>query len=449
MQKKRVCINGMHCAACEVLIERKWKKIPGIEKVRIDQVSGNATIHYTKEPSLEDLETPIKQDGYSVSEQGAVVSRTSMRDYAEVGGAILIVVSVYFILKQFDLIPKGLSISSTLSYPVIFVIGLVAAVSTCMAVSGGLLIAISAKYAQANPGLSTAQKFRPHIFFNIGRIISYTAFGAVLGLLGSFVRISPFASGIMVIVASVVMILLGFQMLNVFPSLRRFQPKMPRIFTNSIQGLSSTNNRAAPLLLGASTFFLPCGFTQALQLYALTTGSALTGALTMLVFSLGTLPALLAVGAISSFVQGTFRRYFFRFAGAAVLLIGIVSVTNGLVLTGVSLPSFKAPIQGSVAQVIDGTQHVSMNVVDLEYRPSRFIVQKGIPVAWTIDASQAQGCAQVITVPKLGITEFLPTQGTKTITFTPTQTGTIGFSCTMGMTTRGAAFRVVEVNESV
>ncbi len=74
----------------------------------------------------------------------------------------------------------------------------------------------------------------------------------------------------------------------------------------------------APFVLGAGTFFLPCGFTQALQFYVLAQGSAVTGATTMLVFALGTLPMLLAVGAVSSFSKGNFHSLFLKFCVCSI-----------------------------------------------------------------------------------------------------------------------------------
>lgn len=68
---------------------------------------------------------------------------------------------------------------------------------------------------------------------------------------------------------------------------------------------------------------------------------------------------------------------------------------------------------------------------------------QGVPVEWHVDGSQAEGCAQVLTVPNLGLTVYLPSQSSKTIVFVPKQTGTLQFTCPMAMTTAGAGFTVV------
>lgn len=465
LKQIRLKIKGMHCASCEVLIERKFKKVAGVEKVNVSHVTGEAQLYCSVNPDLRQLNNAIVGHGYSVSEEGVTHNSSSIeehantsKDYLQIGAVFLIVVAGYLLLKQFDLVPK-LGISDNMSYGFVFLIGLVAALSTCLAVTGGLLVAVAAKYNEQNPGLSGWEKFKPTLYFNIGRVVSYTVLGAAVGALGSVLTLSPQVNGIVTILASAVMIILGFQLLKLFPGLSRFQPKMPKFLGHKIHDLSDSNNKAAPFFLGAGTFFLPCGFTQALQLYVLSKGDPMTGALTMLAFSLGTLPALLSLSALSSFIKGRVQQYFLRFAGVTVILLGLFNVNNGLTLTGFNF-AFAAPFStaksssvlaasDSNVQVVGGKQIVNMRVNGLSYSPSTFTVVKGVPVEWHIDGTGAQGCAQVITVPSLGITEYLPQQGEKVISFTPESTGTIPFSCTMGMTTRGAAFTVVENTQGI
>ena len=170
------------------------------------------------------------------------------------------------------------------------------------------------------------------------------------------------------------------------------------------------------------------------------------GALTMLAFSLGTLPMLLSLSAVSSFAKGTFQKHFIRVSAVLVVMLGFWNVNNGLALAGVDLNIVPFTSNGRGAQafapLVDGKQVVEMTVNGYSYSPSRFTVRQGVPVEWKIDARNAAGCAQVITIPSLGITKYLSTRGITTITFTPTESGTLPFMCTMAMTTPGA-FTVV------
>jgi sulfite exporter TauE/SafE/plastocyanin domain-containing protein/copper chaperone CopZ len=457
LKKVKLKIHGMHCSNCEVLIERKFKKLPGIEKVNVSYVNGKAEVYCSQEPKLHELQNAIKQDGYAISlwhdrnNATELPHKNTKKDYLQIGAIFLIIVAGYLILKQFNLVPT-LGISDNMSYGFVFLIGLVAAMSTCLAVTGGLLLAVAAKYNERFPYLTGVQKIKPHLYFNIGRITSYTVLGGAVGALGSVLTFSPRATGFMTIAVSFVMIILGFQLLHLFPWMRRFQPKMPKFLAHKIHDLSGRDNKSAPFLLGASTFFLPCGFTQALQLYVLAKGDALTGALTMLAFSLGTLPALMSLSAISSFAKGAFQKHFLKFAGVAVVMLGFFNINNGIALTGsnFNLASVLTASGNSAnqqeelsAEIVDGKQIINMQVIGLSYSPHQFTVAQGIPVEWRIDGSRAEGCAQVVSVPKLGIVKYLSPSAPTVITFTPQELGTIGFSCTMGMTTRGSSFKVV------
>ena len=170
------------------------------------------------------------------------------------------------------------------------------------------------------------------------------------------------------------------------------------------------------------------------------------GALTMLAFALGTLPALLSLSAVSSLAKGAFQKHFLRFAGAAVILLGIFNIQYGLVLTGSDLGRTASASSAAVAAEVqpDGKlQRMSMKVVDFEYHPHQFTVKQGIPVEWWIDASQAVGCGRVLYAPELGIRKALSDTSTTLITFTPQRPGDYIFNCGMGMMTADAKITVL------
>ena len=379
----------------------------------------------------------------------AAIHKNTATDYMQIGWMFLVVVALYYILRQFNFLPN-IGISQHMSYGVIFLIGLFAAVSSCIAVVGGLILALAGKYNESHPDLTGIQKFKPHIYFNIGRIVGYTVLGAAVGGLGSVLTISARANGYLIVLVSFVMLVLGFQLLHLFPWLQRFSPKMPKFLSHKIHDLSTKESKGAPFTLGALTFFLPCGFTQALQLYVLASGDWKVGALTMLVFSLGTMPALLSLSAVSSFTKGAFQKYFLKFAGVVIVLLAIFNINNGLTLAGYNISfasvfgaSSSTAQSGTPVQIADGKQIVKMTVSGYSYSPNRFTVVEGVPVEWQVDGRNAAGCGRVIVMPSLGMSKYLATDGVTVITFTPTQTGSITFNCSMGMMTRGSQFDVV------
>jgi len=183
-------IDGMHCANCEVLIERKFKKIAGVRRVKVSYLTGRAEINCYADVDLATLQRAIADDGYTVSRlheqnnkpSGSKIAKNTDRDYVEIVAAFFILAGLYVALAQFDLLPQNLALPNEISYGLALLIGVVASVSSCIAVTGGLLVAIAAKYNDATTRLSAVQRFRPHIFFNAGRVISYTLLGGAIGL---------------------------------------------------------------------------------------------------------------------------------------------------------------------------------------------------------------------------------------------------------------------------
>src|SRR5258708_3442952 len=399
----RVKVQGMHCPNWEVLIERKFKKQCGVRRFSANHVSGIVDIVHHGALDVGALQSAIGDEEYTVTQlqrKDTSISelKNTSRDYVEIGGVFVILVGIYLVLKQFDILPDRLAVPSTISYGLAFVIGVVASISSCIAVTGGLLLAVAAKYNAANPDLTGIQRFKPHIYFNGGRIAYYTILGGAIGALGSTFTLSAETNGLLIILASAVMIVLGLQMLNLFSSLKGLQPRMPKFIAHRIHALSEKETKGGALILGAATFFLPCGFTQALQLYVLAKGSVTIGALTMLAFAIGTLPALISLSAVSSFASGAFQRYFLKFAGVAVVILGLFNIQSGLTLTatavGTSAPaatSNEAPSESATqfVPVVDGKQIVEMKLVGYRYEPHQLNVVQGVPVEWRIDAREA------------------------------------------------------------
>jgi uncharacterized protein len=145
-------VQGMHCTNCEVLIERRFKNVPGVRSVHVSHRRGSAEIRYSGNLDIGALQSAVKEDGYRVSRRTGKssgltdqASGNSRRDYAEIGAVFLILVAGYFVLQRFDVLPDRIAIPNTISYGLAFAIGVVASLSTCMAVTGGLLVAVAAK----------------------------------------------------------------------------------------------------------------------------------------------------------------------------------------------------------------------------------------------------------------------------------------------------------------
>ena len=453
-QKFIIPIRGMHCKSCELLVEEQLMAVKDIKKAVVNHIKDTAEIYYYgQSPDLEAIKTAVEKAGYSLGkeEKKGWVSKNKT-DYQELGLVALFLLGLYFVLKGLGLaniinniLPSG---NGGVTVPLILLIGLTAGFSTCMALIGGLVLGVSARHNELHPEATPMEKFRPHLFFNLGRFLGYAFLGGVLGLLGSMVQLSSFSLGILTIAVGLVMLIMGLQLIEIFPWAHKLKLTLPKSLSRvlGIGGHQKEYSHKNSLALGAATFFLPCGFTQAMQVIAISTGSFFYGAAVMGLFALGTVPGLLAVGGLVSTVKGAFSRKFFKFSGLVVLLFALFNISNGFGLTGFNLAYSKTEnVNLNDPNVIleNGVQVVRMKETGSGYSPNSFTIKLGIPVKWVIDAEAPYSCASTLIMPKYNIRKNL-VQGENIIEFTPTATGRIPFSCSMGMYT--GVFNVVDKN---
>ncbi len=444
-----VGISGMTCRSCELTVERKWKNLPGIKKVDVNAATGQARITVAGITSLS-----INQLQQALGDEKYIVHRISEKQRLEAAvkhkrpsflqliGLFALVLFVGHILSKLGLLKTNFILGSTVNFGAIFVIGLVAASSSCVAIVGGLLLSSAAKFNERYASAKPFARMRPVLLFIAGRIIGYTILGGLLGVVGGVLAPAPLVTATITIIAALYMLIMGLDMLHIAPSwLKGLMPRMPKSLSHRIMDAEGKEHPLAPFGLGAATFFLPCGFTQALQLYVLTTGSFVRGAVILLAFALGTAPALLALGWASSSLKGKAGKFFLQFSGALVIVLGIWNIQNGFAIAGypISFPSLgsssvEAANTNATAPnvVMDGNTQVVKMAIEGDYYPAHFTIRAGKPVRWEVDATNASGCTSVLTSRKLGIRKFLD-PGINTIEFTPTETGEVPFSCSMGM----------------
>lgn len=452
MQIRKFAVDGMHCRSCELTIERRFKRLPNVRQVDVNVAKGVARVVCEGEaPTLETLNRAVAGDGYHVRplSEGARpnpeidLSESRRPSFWQLVGLFALVLLLGKIVSGLGWLKPVAAFNDGATFWTVFAIGLVAASSACIAVSGGLLLSaaatFNARYRSAAPGA----RMRPVFLFVAGRVASYGLLGGTIGLIGKALTPSPLVTGSIAILAALYMLVMGLDMLRLAPAwLKGLMPRMPKSLSHRIMDAEGREHPLAPLLLGAATFFLPCGFTQALQLYALTTGSFARSALLMSGFALGTAPALLALGWASGSLRGKAGSFFFRFSGALVVVLGLWNVQNGLAITGHPLtwPSLPQATAASGAKAADPdvtfdgtTQVMRMSVSSAGYAPDRFTIKAGVPTRWDIDGTHAAGCISVLQVPGLGIRKDLAL-GPNAIEFTaPSQPGSYPFSCSMGM----------------
>lgn len=438
--KKHISIAGMHCHSCEILVERHLAQIPGVRSVRVNHKTGVATVSLDDNirPDEQAIEKAIRSAGYSIgkSDDRKWIA-INQQDWFEAVLAGSIVFILYLFARIFGLASITSIAGSGATLSVVFIIGLTAGISTCAALVGGLVLATAARHAELHPEATAVQKFRPHLFFNLGRIASFALLGGLVGLIGAALQPSAFMLGLLTLAVGLVMISLGLKLTELFPrldSLLVLPSSIARFFGMAKTDREYSHWRAA--LTGGLTFFLPCGFTQAMQLAAVASGSFTRGAAIMAVFAIGTAPGLLGIGGLSSVIRGSGTRLFFKVAGIIVIALGFWNISNGWNLTGIVINRVGSQViqTGPRAEIRDGKQYIEMEQWAGGYNPKRITVKVGMPVVWQINSTNSYTCASSIIVPSLGIARSL-SPGINTIEFTPTKTGSIKFSCAMGMYT--------------
>jgi sulfite exporter TauE/SafE/copper chaperone CopZ len=326
-------VTGTHCASCKIFIEDALNEQSFIRNASVDLKRETVQIETDSDQDLETLTQilteKIKSNGYKLSVEKSTKEKQGndvIWKAIPIGLAFII---LFFLLQKSGILNLGIGGQAT---PVTsFIIGLIASVSSCLAIVGGLVLSLSAKVSQDN--VSDTKTF---LLFHSGRLVSFAFLGGVLGAVGSAININFTLTAILGILASVVMLLLGLNLVGVFAKNKVALPSGIFNFFRKIEHKTLT-----PFIIGFGTFFLPCGFTQSMQVAALGSGSFMSGLLIMFAFSLGTLPmlVLLSFGS-ASFAHGKHAPLFFKSAGVVVIGLGLFALLAGLAGLGIINPLF-------------------------------------------------------------------------------------------------------------
>ncbi len=445
MPKEIFHIAGMHCKSCEVLLENELSKLDDVQKCEVSHRHGSAEVRCSDAVPRQKIIEVIERCGYQVVTAGeknpAPQTKKTWRDYLQI---ILIIIGVTigaFLIKKIEIAKFFPDLGSQVNVMIALLLGVVASLSTCLVLVGGIVLSFGNMYPVHE---STRHPFwsrtLPHIYFHVGRIGGFILLGGILGLVGSKLDYSVAFTGYFTILIALVMLYIGLQILGILPNITKLGFHLPKIFSHKISQLQAGNHHLAPILIGALTFFLPCGFTQSMQLAAVASGNFLTGAAIMGAFALGTLPALLAVGIGSSYAKKQKFNLLNRVIGIIIIFFALYSLNSGLVLTGsnFTLDFWKNSGEATVSTNTTGDnantselQIVKMDV-DWDFSPTEFQVKKGVPVRWEITGINITGCSNEVVIPKLGLSKKLK-EGLNVLEFTPTESGNLPFSCGMGM----------------
>lgn len=324
-------------------------------------------------------------------------------------------------------------LGSNASYGLLFIFGVLTSFH-CLGMCGGIAISQTinkGKDNSENIKNNSQQFFIPSLLYNLGRVVSYTIIGAIIGGIGNVVAFTGVLKGIVPILGGIFMIIMAINLLGIFPILRVFNISMPKVFARKV----IKAREYGPLFVGLLSGLMPCGPIQIIEIYTLGTKSVVFGALSMFFFALGTVPVLFIFGAINSVINKKQSNVILKTSAVLVLALGLVMISRGLALVGVStdIQVISHSKSNRAVAAIDGNvQTVTTNLKESSYEP--ITVQKGIPVKWIIkaEADKINDCNNTIVISKFKIEKSL-IEGENIIEFTPSESGEISYTCWMGM----------------
>ena len=439
-------IGGMTCMNCQNRIETVLNKTKGITKAVVSYAKGTAEVDFDASQILErEIERGIEDADYFVIRENEAAAVDKIDTEKKAGnnsertvGLLVIIVALYVLLERtgvLNLLAPSQLAETNMGYGMLFIIGLVTSVH-CVAMCGGINLSQCISQTGDTKDRGRFASLRPTFLYNLGRVISYTAVGFIVGGLGSVISFSAAAQGALKLIAGVFMIIMGVNMLGIFPGLRRLTPRMPRAFTQRVNLKKAKSN--SPLVVGLLNGLMPCGPLQSMQIYALSTGSPFAGAFSMFLFSLGTVPLMFGLGALSTVLSKKFTKKVMTAGAVLVAVLGLSMFSQGWTLAGISTPQITAKAadnkKGSEvpAKIEDGQQVVNSTLLPRAF--PAITVTKGTPVKWVIDAPKGSinGCNRSINIPEYDI-QYQFKDGENVIEFTPDKTGEFQYSCWMGM----------------
>lgn len=426
---KIIKIKGMHCNSCSRLIEDDLKD--SVNNVSASYANGEVKINFDENKiSQQEIEDKIKKLGYEIE---TVTKKKSSFPFVWTVVGLAVVIVVYSLFVGFDFGMSAIktpAVGDKLNLLLLFVVGLLTGFH-CISMCGGFIVSYTAKNA-----LKGYKGFTQHLVYGITKTFSYSVIGGAFGLVGGFIAFSTRLRGAMAILAGIFMIFYALSMFG-FKFFRRFQfnPKFLSKFSTDASK-KAKGAYFAPMITGLLTgLFIACGPLQAMYLYAIGSGSFSKGALSLAVFGLGTLPVLLGFGGLVTFISHKTTAKILKISALLVLILGLIMINSGLSLTGSSYDfgSLRSRIFGSANKsiVTNGIQEIKMTIDGTNWDPKVFVLKKGLPVKWTIEAIKLP-CATEIYVNDYKLDIKLKT-GTNVIEFTPNKTGTVKWACWMGM----------------
>ena len=412
---RKIRLAHMTCTSCEATVERALMDIPGVLNAKSNHLENVADITFDEDMcTIDEIKEKLSETGYMPSGNGSV------KGYAIIAtaGVLIFAGSMY---GAFD----PVNVNSSASYAMLFAAGVFSSFH-CIGMCGGIALSQSGRGSFQRLGMHGSS-----ILYNLGRVVSYTALGALAGILGSALSLTPGMKGALQLFAAAAMVIMGLRITGV---------RLPSWLSLKLRAIVKLNGNGSPFIVGLLNSLMPCGALQTMQLFALGTGSPVSGALSMLAFSIGTVPLMLGFGMISGSLSRKSGRLIAQASGILVLLFGLSLGGRGLVSMGIDLSPgslvagfFSSETDEASAKAIvrDGRQSVEINVTATGFEPQIVYALEGIPLEINFKGVELTQCNSALSIPAYN-KEFRLSEGNNIISITPGEDDIL-FSCWMSM----------------
>lgn len=439
MKNVELNIGGMTCINCQNKIEKELRHLRGVTFAKVSYSTGIAKIKYNADIiSIKQICDAIEKIGYEVKSSNSI----SKEEIYIASKIISIILLAYVVVSHTGILnylaPTELA-ESGMSYGVLFIVGLLTSVH-CIAMCGGINLSQSL-------GRNDNNRFASTLSYNLGRILSYSLIGFVMGgigyLIGSGteVGISTTMQGMLKVIAGIFTIIMAINMLDIFPWFKRINISVPKPIARFV--IEKRAKTKLPLLVGFLNGFMPCGPLQSMWIVALASANPVEGSLSMFFFALGTLPLMMGLGSLVAWLGDKYTKVMMKAGGIVVAVLGIALISQGIALSGMKVnytvaQSAEVETPDSSTES-DGDVQLIESTLELGTYPN-ITVEANVPVRWIINVPEGTltGCNRQMIIPEYGI-QYAFDYGENVIEFTPTETGQFTYTCWMGMITGNIA----------
>lgn len=339
MENRKIKVYWMHCKSCEIILEKNIEKIKWVKVNKVSSKDWILDVDFKDSKSLDEIKNQIKESGYSLEK--IKDDKNTFSDYLLIIIIALVVLILYLMIRNIEIF-SFLWNYSNVTTSVAIITWVVASLSTCLAVTWGIVVWFS-RYVDSSKWISSHIKVQSA--FHAWRILGFFILWWLLGMFWWFIGFSMWLNNILLIIAWVIMLYMWLNILKIVPSITNLWVSMPKAISNKILNIK---NPAFSPLIWALTFFLPCWFTQSMQIVAMSSWSFLEGGMIMWAFALWTLPILFLVWLWSSYIKDKKFNAFNK-----VIWVLIVFFATSILFSAWNLMSFSDNKSDSTSEIVN------------------------------------------------------------------------------------------------